>query len=414
MSEHSLRRGWCPGALRPMETGDGLIMRIRPRRARLSPIETRQLARAARRYGNGLIDLTARANLQLRGLSEATHGALLADLAGSSLLDDSAAAEAVRNIVASPLAGQSEFGALLDITPLLIELEERLASDPRLYALPAKFSFLVDDGGWPSLADIGADLRFEARRVDAGVRFRIAADGASEDAEPLGQCAPQELAEAAVRLALAAIDDGPGGKPFAAKDASAFDLPCDESRPGLPIGRFKGAQGQALVGIGFSFGRLLADDLECLADAAEDLDCGSLRITPWRALLLPIGASKNIDAWLARFAERGFILDRNDARLAVAACPGAPACGNATTATQQDALRLAPLARQLAPHGIGLHVSGCSKGCALPRRAPVTLVGDSGLYRLARNATAQSPGGAPLTIDAAARALHALVSDFSP
>ena len=24
-------RGWCPGALRPMESGDGLIVRLRPR-----------------------------------------------------------------------------------------------------------------------------------------------------------------------------------------------------------------------------------------------------------------------------------------------------------------------------------------------------------------------------------------------
>ena len=26
-----LRKGWCPGALRPMQSGDGLLLRVRPK-----------------------------------------------------------------------------------------------------------------------------------------------------------------------------------------------------------------------------------------------------------------------------------------------------------------------------------------------------------------------------------------------
>ena len=36
MSAPVAAKGWCPGALRPMESGDGLIARIRPRGGRLS------------------------------------------------------------------------------------------------------------------------------------------------------------------------------------------------------------------------------------------------------------------------------------------------------------------------------------------------------------------------------------------
>ena len=32
-------KGWCPGALRPMQSGDGLVVRIRPRGGRLSPAQ---------------------------------------------------------------------------------------------------------------------------------------------------------------------------------------------------------------------------------------------------------------------------------------------------------------------------------------------------------------------------------------
>ncbi len=62
-------RGWCPGALRPMESGDGLIVRLRPRCGTLRAADVRAIADIAARYGNGLIDLTRRANIQMRGLA---------------------------------------------------------------------------------------------------------------------------------------------------------------------------------------------------------------------------------------------------------------------------------------------------------------------------------------------------------
>ena len=65
------RKGWCPGALKPMETGDGLLARVRAPRGRLSLDQAAALADAAIACGNGAIGLTARANLHLRGLSEA-------------------------------------------------------------------------------------------------------------------------------------------------------------------------------------------------------------------------------------------------------------------------------------------------------------------------------------------------------
>ncbi len=64
------RKGWCPGALKPMETGDGLLARVRAPRGRLSLDQAAALSDAAIACGNGAIGLTVRANLHLRGLSE--------------------------------------------------------------------------------------------------------------------------------------------------------------------------------------------------------------------------------------------------------------------------------------------------------------------------------------------------------
>ncbi len=98
-------KGWCPGALRPMRSGDGLIVRVRPLCGRFTPNELMALAEAAQRFGNGHIDLTRRANLQIRGASEETLPGLHEIIGGLGLLDATPEAEAVRNLMISPLAG---------------------------------------------------------------------------------------------------------------------------------------------------------------------------------------------------------------------------------------------------------------------------------------------------------------------
>ncbi|MFD1807161.1 hypothetical protein ACFSHQ_00890 [Gemmobacter lanyuensis] len=42
-------QGWCPGALRPMMSGDGLVVRVRPRLGRLRADQARG-SRSWRRY----------------------------------------------------------------------------------------------------------------------------------------------------------------------------------------------------------------------------------------------------------------------------------------------------------------------------------------------------------------------------
>ena len=83
-------KGWCPGALRPMLSGDGYVLRIRPFGGSLSQTQVGGIAALAGAHGNGIIDLTNRANLQLRGVSEASHSPLIAGLRALGLLDNDA------------------------------------------------------------------------------------------------------------------------------------------------------------------------------------------------------------------------------------------------------------------------------------------------------------------------------------
>ena len=97
-------KGWCPGALRPMRSGDGLVVRVRPRAGRLDATQANCIAELAERYGNGLIDLTSRANFQIRGVSDEGHAPLIEELARLRLLDPDPESEARRNILVTPFS----------------------------------------------------------------------------------------------------------------------------------------------------------------------------------------------------------------------------------------------------------------------------------------------------------------------
>ncbi len=62
-------KGWCPTLLSPMQSGDGWLARVKPSAGVLSAEAARLIADAARRHGNGHIDLTSRAQICRSGAS---------------------------------------------------------------------------------------------------------------------------------------------------------------------------------------------------------------------------------------------------------------------------------------------------------------------------------------------------------
>jgi len=88
----TLRRGACPSLSAPMQTGDGLLVRLRPAAPALTGEDLLALAGLAREHGNGLIEITARGNLQLRGLTEASVPRLAAGLSADASVSWAAAA----------------------------------------------------------------------------------------------------------------------------------------------------------------------------------------------------------------------------------------------------------------------------------------------------------------------------------
>ena len=122
----------------------------------------RAIATTAGRFGSGEIDLTNRANLQLRGVSDDTYEAALRSLDAAGLIDQSAASEAVRNVVVDPLSGIDPSRA--DVRGLAATFETALGEDQRLWALPGKFGFSFSGSPAPRIGGRAADIMIAVRR----------------------------------------------------------------------------------------------------------------------------------------------------------------------------------------------------------------------------------------------------------
>ena len=357
-------KGWCPTALRPMLSGDGLVVRVRPHGGQLSAAQASGIADLATCYGNGLIDLTGRANLQIRGVSVEAHSSLIAELAQLGLTDADADLEAQRNILVAPFWVHGD-----DTQRIAAELERALAERP--LRLPHKFGFAVDCGATCVLAQAPADIRIE-RSATGGLIVRV--DGAER-----GRAATRENA-VEITLSLAnwfmtsgGAKDGRGR--MAAHLASGAKLPDTlagdtapaEALPPPPPGRYPGG---ALVGL--AFGQMQRATLKYISSLAS-----ALRLTPWRMILLE--GLCNMPQY------DGLVTEPDDPVLRVNACTGAPGCPEAKAETRLLAAALAPHI----PKETRLHVSGCAKGCAHPSRSDVTLIGNEHGFDLVRHGTAR-------------------------
>jgi precorrin-3B synthase len=376
------RKGWCPGALRPMETGDGLIARVRAPRGRLSLDQAAAVADSAIACGNGAIGLSARGNLHLRGLSERTLSDLHARLGDAGLIDADPEVERLRNIVVSPL-DDLDPEALIALGPSVAALETRLAGDRDLRQLPAKFSFVLDAQGRLPLGDVDADMRFEA--ASAGT---LAVYLAGEDAFA-AECPPLETGEIAARLGRAFVRlAGAGeGAPrrmrvlverrgaeavFAQAGYETIAHPRSQGRTSprdLLGAHVFGAA--AVVGAAAAFGEIEAGRFRALIERARALGANGLRLTPWRAFLIVGLAPQCAESMVDSIVELGFVISADEPRLRVAACPGAPACAHGHRPVREDAGRWAALLPK--GEGVVLHVSGCAKGCARPAATAATL-----------------------------------------
>jgi precorrin-3B synthase len=393
-----LIRGACPCLSRPIPTGDGLLARLML--AAPMPMETViALCEASEAQGNGILEVTNRGSLQIRGLSTDSAPAFAHTVTSLGLGE-----HAGPPILTSPLFGLTA-EEHPDLRALLTDIRAQL-SDPALASIGPKVSVLIDCGGALHLDSVAGDVRL---RACTGNRWHLSIAGTAATAFSLGWLDPQRAPEAIFRILLAIARRGPNAR---ARDmansteslalrASLAGITGDAPPPRLrpiaePIGVHPLSDGRVAVGISLAFGRTRARVLKQLARDAMNLGAVSVETAPGRALLA-IGLDiSTVAEFTVAAAAAGFLVRQDDARRYVIACAGAPACRSGMLSTRELAPAVAEAAKAFLDGSLTIHVSGCVKGCAHPGVAALTLVGPDGLVLQGR--AGDAPDGA-LSVD---------------
>ncbi|TPN80419.1 precorrin-3B synthase, partial [Mesorhizobium sp. B1-1-5] len=196
------RRGACPALSAPMQTGDGLLVRLNPvaggpSSGGLSPKLLIGLAESALRHGNGIMEVTARGSLQIRGLTTQSATLLAKEVDALGIV--------VRTgvpVETGPLAGIDP-QEIADPRPLADRIREAVEDAGLTQRLGPKVSVVVDGGGQLTMDAVTADMRLKAASTEAGIRWRVSVAGDGRNARLLAvadEGVARDIAVAALRM----------------------------------------------------------------------------------------------------------------------------------------------------------------------------------------------------------------------
>ena len=378
----------CPGLFYPTFAKDGRLIRIRTPGGNLTSQQARVLAAVSDRLDKPL-QVTNRANLQIRGLPAEIPTEVLNQLQEAELAARLSAVDHLRNIMASPTAG-IDVTQLIDTTPFVKELDEYLSSHLELANLSAKFSIGFDGGEQVAIASHNDIL---LRAIDRA-HFCLYLAGIL-----VGMIKPEECLGAIASLAkvyLAASQNYVGTRKLRLKQlienigvqelcdrAQLLLLPIPTEliplKPQAHTHLGIHAQRQphlSYVGITLPLGRLEAWQLRGLADLVDAWGDCTLRLTPWQNLLISNVPNTVLPQVQRQLQQLDLYHSSTHIYSALIACAG-NTCASSATDTQADALMLAShLDQHIALDlPITIHFSGCPKSCAHHGASDLTLVG---------------------------------------
>ena len=367
-------KGWCPSAYRPMRSGDGYILRLKPTMGVLSGAALKKIAEIAGQYGNGVMEITSRANLQLRGFDDESYLEALWLLKAEGHIHQDEDIEAARNIICDPSLPLYQFETFYNTLLSVIA---------KLPNLPAKFGYgighidaLADIYFEPFLPDIPASSSSPSPALPLIKTWLMRANGAQK-----GMLVNEETLPTKLHLLIKWFLQTGGvvkGRGRMKDHIKTHPLPSafmeKESTP-LPqppcLGQMQlvsASHQPPIWHIGVAYGMMKHDEAIMIAEQSD-----IIRFTPWRSLIIHAKTS-NPPHWPA-----SIITSHKDKRRLLTICTGAPLCPQALG----DTYKLADyVIKKPLKHSI--HISGCAKYCASQKQHDITLTATKEGYHLKR------------------------------
>jgi ferredoxin-nitrite reductase len=400
----SVERSICPDIYHPAIARDGLLTRLRIPGGVLNQSQCQAIIYSLETTGLEYIQVTNRANLQLRALAQDLNPQLLMKLADCGLAASNITIDGIRNIMLSPTAG-IDSQELIDVRPLAEAWQQYLDGHPELGILSTKFSVGFDGGGSVSILDRPNDITLLAisqhqfslylgigergsAPLSVGVRLTAAeclpmlaaiAESYRQGIVSFGGDARRKprLREMIDRDGLTAFSElvqreFAGSKRFIFKNldsdqhqirgnsdslsalATAYrqveaDAPrwrslrfaLTETLRERHLGVHQQLQtGNNYLGVVLPLGRWTVAQIKGLGSISVEDGNGTLRLTPWQNLIIPDLKTADVARVQALITDLGLVQTANHPSSLLRACAGSTGCKFSATDTQRDAIDL--------------------------------------------------------------------------
>ena len=374
--------------------------------------QLRELARIARELTSGYVQVTTRANFQLRLIQPRDAPEILRRIQAIGLHTRGAGADNIRNLTANPTSGIDPH-ELVDVMPYCQELAQIIINDRSFYDLPRKFNIAFDGGGAIGTVEDTNDIGAKAVRAGDEIFFRISLGGATGHkcfGRDLGVLVrPVELNKVIIALVRVFIAHGNRSDRKKARlkhlletwslekylgeaekllgyelQRAPADLPGQSKvLPERPVqhshvGVYPQKQtGLNYIGAAVAVGQLTPKQMLRLAEIADLYGSGEIRLTVWQNFIIPNIPDAYVETARKALQRSGFETKASHLRNGVVACTGSAYCKYAQTNTKAHALALSDyLERKLAlDQPINIHLTGCPHSCAQHYMGDIGLLG---------------------------------------
>lgn len=401
---------------------EAFMARLRIPAGQLKTFQWRELANVAMELTTQYVQVTTRANLQMRLIKVKDAPEVLRRIQGVGLHTRGAGADNIRNLTANPTAGIDPH-ELIDTGPLCHQLGQIILNDRQFYDLPRKFNIAFDGGGLIGTVEDTNDIGVKAVRVDAasgevqpGIYFRIKLGGATGHrafAQDFGVLVrPEEILKVIVAMVRVYIANGNRSDRKKARLKHLLEqwpldrylqetekllgwkltrAPLDPAglsaigvETQLPqvahshVGVFPQKQrGLNYVGVALPVGQITPKQMLRLADLADNYASGEIRLTVWQNLIIPNIADAYVETVKKALVKMGLDWRQSNVRSGLAACTGNAYCKFAATNTKKHAMELgAHIEKRFKlDHPINIHVTGCPNSCAQHYMGDIGLLG---------------------------------------